>query len=313
MIRKKRQSFGRALLIAAIVAPLLFVSAPASTHAAEEDAKLPTEIIGEDGAPMVLVPAGEFIMGNQNPVRFGSGGFNQRPHHTVYLDTFYIDKYELSIARYDKYVKANGGGEVDPAYLPTNSYLIDLSRHANIPVTSILWKSAKGYCEWTGKRLPTEAEWEKAARGRDGRPHPWGDTPPTNEHALFATPPQEWQGPDSFAPIDSYPKGVSPYGAHHMAGNVFEWVNDLYLEEYYEETPLRNPQGPKKGRMNKHGKRLSAYTIRGGSAKSMAGVLTTTFRAGWSHMYTPPHGGFRCAKSAGNAGATESDAGDDKE
>lgn len=308
MIRDERLSFRKMLLIAAIVSPLLFISAPKSAHAAEEDSSLPTEISSQDGAPMVLVPAGEFIMGSGQAIRFGSGRRNEQPQHTVYLDTFYIDKYEVTNSRYDKYVQENGGGTVEPAYLPTNLHMLDLSVHGDVPVTSIQWRSAKGYCGWVGKRLPTEAEWEKAARGTDGRKHPWGDTPPTHELAVYAVMPQNWKGPGSFSRGDSHPKGASPYGAHHMAGNVFEWVNDLYLDEYYDETPLRNPQGPRKGRMNKHGKRLSSYTIRGGSAKSMAPELTTTFRDGWSHKYTPPHGGFRCAKSVGAAGTTDSDA-----
>ena len=303
MIRNERRSFGKTLLIAAIVSPLLFISAPKSAHTAGEDSNLPTEITSKDGAPMVLVPAGEFLMGTADAIK---ARFNQKPQHAVYLDTFYIDKYEVTNSRYEKYVEANGGGTVEPAYLPTNLRLLDPSVHGDVPVTSIQWRSAKGYCKWVGKRLPTEAEWEKAARGTDGRIYPWGNEPPTDELVVFSVRPQNWKGPSSFSRVDSHPKGVSPYGAHHMAGNVFEWVNDLYLDDYYKITPLRNPQGPPKGAMNKHGKKLSAYTVRGGSAKSLAPVLTTAFRAGWTHIYTAPHGGFRCAKSIGDAGTTDS-------
>ncbi len=308
MIRDEQRSFGNVVCITATLCSLLLLPTLHPAHAGEGDSTLPTEVTSNDGTPMVLVPAGEFIMGTAEGI-VGMRN-NEKPQHTVYLDAFYIEKYEVTNSLYHKYVEANGGGTEEPAYLPTNGRVLDLSRHADVPVTSILWKSAKGYCEWAGKRLPTEAEWEKAARGTDGRKYPWGNTPPTDELAVFGVRPQNWAGPNSIARVDSLPKGASPYGAHHMAGNVFEWVNDLYLDEYYNETPLRNPQGPPRGTMNKHGKKLSSYTVRGGSARSMAPVLTSAFRAGWSHIYAPPHGGFRCAKSVGDAGATGGYAGE---
>ncbi len=142
---------------------------------------------------------------------------------------------------------------------------------------------------------------------RDGwKTIPLGKRPPDRGACGFGVRPQHWAGPRSFSHVSSHPKGASPYGAHHMAGNVFEWVNDIYMDIYYEKTPLRNPQGPPKGTMNKHGKKLASYTVRGGSAKSHPVVLKNSFRAGWTHIYTPPHGGFRCAKSVGNTEATDS-------
>jgi len=288
----------------ATIGLLLVISALHSAHAAEDNTNFPAEITGKDGAPMALVPAGEFLMGNSTAVHYGGARRNEKPQQPVYLDAYYIDKYEVSNTLYFAYVEANGGGSLEPAYLPTNAFRVNLSIHGNRPVTSIRWSSAKGYCEWAGKRLPTEAEWEKAARGRDGRMHPWGDAEPTNELAHFGVRPQEWQGPSSLAPVDSHPQGASPYGVHHMVGNVFEWVNDIYLDEYYQEMPLRNPQGPPKGTMNKHGKKLSSYGIRGGSAKSVPAQLTTTFRAGWSHIYNAPYAGFRCAQNVGDAEPT---------
>lgn len=301
MIHDEQKCLGKAILIAATFCSLFLLPTLESAHAGENDSTLPTEIISEDGSPMVLVPEGEFIMGRVKGPRIRK---NEQPQHTVFLDTFYIDKYEVTNSRYAKYVEENGGGTVKPAYHPTNMRLVH-ERHADIPVTSIMWKSAKGYCEWAGKRLPTEAEWEKAARGTDGRLYPWGNTPPTDELTVFEVSPQHWAGPNSFSRVDSHPKGVSPYGAHHMSGNAFEWVNDIYLDEYYNGTPLRNPQGPPKGTMNRHGKVLSSYTIRGGSARSLAPAITTSFRAGWSHIYFGPHGGFRCAKSIGDTQETD--------
>ena len=306
MIRDKQQSFWNVVGITATLCSLLLLSTLKPADAGESDSNTPTEITSNDGTPMVLVPEGEFIMGSVHAPRTRQ---NEEPQHTVYVDTFYIDKYEVTNALYGKYVDTNGGGTVDPAYIPVNQRLVDMSVHGDVPVAGILWKSAKGYCEWVGKRLPTEAEWEKAARGTDGRIYPWGNDLPTDELAVFGVRPQNWGGPRSFSRVDSHTKGASPYGAHHMAGNVYEWVNDIYMDTYYEETPLRNPQGPPKGTMNQHGKKLASYSVRGGSAKSQAPSLKTSFRVGWSHIYTPPHGGFRCAKSVGDSGVTDSYAG----
>ncbi len=303
MSRDTRSNIGKIALVAGAISAILLLPAAHHAMAGEETSNLPKEITSKDGSPMVLVPEGEFIMGTPKASRIRQ---NEQPPHTVYLDTFYIDKYEVTNALYLAWVEANGGGAVEPAYLPTNLNSLDRSAHAQMPVTSIMWKSAKGYCESVGKRLPTEAEWEKAARGTDGRKYPWGNEPPTDELAIFKVNPQNWKGPASFSPVDSHPKGASPYGAHHMAGNVFEWVNDIYEDEYYQKTPTRNPQGPVRGTMNKHGKKLNTYTVRGGSAKSQEMVLSAAFRAGWSHIYVAPHGGFRCAKSVGIAGATGS-------
>ena len=306
MIRDKQRKFGSVVFIAATLCSLLLLPLLKPVYAGEADSSLSTEVTSNDGTPMVLVPAGEFIMGSVAAPRVRQ---NEEPQHTVYLDAFYIDKYEVTNALYNTYVDANGGGTVEPAYIPSNQRLVDMSIHGDVPVSAILWKSAKGYCEWVGKRLPTEAEWEKAARGTDGRLYPWGNDLPTDELAVFGVRPQHWGGPRSFSRVDSHAKGASPYGAHHMAGNVFEWVNDIYMDQYYEETPLRNPQGPPRGTMNRHGKKLDSYIVRGGSAKSNPIVLKAAFRAGWSHIYTPPHGGFRCAKNVGDDGTTDSYAG----
>ena len=305
MICAKHLIFKKTWVFVSLLFLACFLPLASSAYSAESGAEIPVEILGEDGAPMMLVPAGDFLMGTPEKTRGYGIRDNSKPQRKIYLDAFYMDKYEVSNALYRKYVEANGGGTVAPAYLPTNRRMLDPSRHDNIPVTSIMWQSAKGYCEWVGKRLPTEAEWEKGARGTDGLDYPWGSEEPKKEHANWGVPPQHWRGPNSLAPVDSYPKGVSPYGLHHMAGNVFEWVNDIYFEEYYKDTngivvrSQVNPQGPERGTKNRHGKEFDSYSVRGGSAKSQPPVLRSAFRAGWSHIYVPPHGGFRCAKSVG--------------
>jgi eukaryotic-like serine/threonine-protein kinase len=189
---------------------------------------------GQDNAEMVLVPAGEFVMGN------AEGGTDEQPVHRVYLDAFYIDVYEVTNRLYKQCVDAEKCKP--PAIFSSfthSSYFGD-SEFDNYPVTYIGWEDAKTYCEWVGKRLPTEAEWEKAARGTDGRIYPWGN---------------EWDGTRGNVElrtgdtelVGSYPAGASPYGALDMTGNVWEWVADWYYDHYYAESPSHNPQGPSTG------------------------------------------------------------------
>ncbi len=191
----------------------------------------------EDGAEMVLVPAGEFLMGTDN-----SG--DQSPRHRVYLDAYYIDKVPVTNALYERFMRATS--RHDPGYW-SNTNFNGLTQ----PVVGVSWHDADAYCKWAGKRLPTEAEWEKAARGADGRKYPWGDQwdpsrANSDESKLGKT-----------TPVGSYPGGASPYGALDMAGNVWQWVADWYDASYYRRSPERNPTGPESGQYYK--------VLRGGS------------------------------------------------
>jgi formylglycine-generating enzyme required for sulfatase activity len=181
---------------------------------------------------MVFVPAGDFLMGSTEADRDAEG--DEVPHHSVYLDAFWIDKTEVTNAQYAKCVEAG---------TCTRTWCWD---HSNFnapdqPVVCALWNNAHDYATWVGGRLPTEAEWEKAARGTDKRKYPWGDSAPdcgkANFRGCFGV----------TTAVGSHPAGASPYGALDMAGNVFEWVSDRYDEGYYARSPARNPRGPDAG------------------------------------------------------------------
>jgi formylglycine-generating enzyme required for sulfatase activity len=228
---------------------------------------------------MLRIPAGEFIRGSD------SGLPNEAPQQTIFLDEFYIDQYEVTNRLYEQCVKAarcalpRMGRSVNFAEYYAKSEL------GSYPVISVAWEDAKAYCEFVGKRLPSEAEWEKAARGTDGRTYPWGEAEPTVELANFG-----YNNRDA-KPVGSYPAGVSPYGVHDMAGNVREWVADWYQFDYYQNSPTQNPLGPSIETTTK--------VLRGGGWNENIRDLSTTRRKD----YLPDPDtydlslGFRCASS----------------
>lgn len=232
-----------------------------------------------DSVPMVTIPAGEFLMGNPE----GKGRADEWPQRSVYLDAFAIDQVEVTNERYLAFVATTGHRN------PPNPYgtgpLQSAKGIEQLPVVQTTWYDAKAYCSWAKKRLPTEAEWEKAARGTDGRLFPWGNEPATPKRANFD---REWADEKTLYPVGSFPDGDSPYGVKDMAGNAREWVSDWYDADYYKHAPERNPQGPdKKGVVR---------SIRGGSWHSPLADITSSAR-GRGGFALQTHGtGFRCAR-----------------
>jgi formylglycine-generating enzyme required for sulfatase activity len=202
-----------------------------------------------DQAEYVFVPAGAFLMGSQEPA-------NEAPVHEVNVESFWIGRTEVTNEQYGRCVDA------DVCTPPGNPAWRDAAR-AKYPVTHVNWSQAATYAEWAGGRLPSEAEWEKAARGPDQRLYPWGDAVANNERLNF----QFANG--GVMPVGTYPAGASPYGVLDMAGNVEEWVADWYAPDYYAQSPRDNPPGPERGIYR---------VVRGGSFHSSRGDVRTTHR-----------------------------------
>lgn len=233
-------------------------------------------LLGDD-TPMVTIPAGEFWMGVDGMI----GLEDERPRHKVWLDAYRMDLYEVTVARYARFLAATN--REPPAYWET----VMLAEHGDRPVVGVTWEDAEAYCRWAGKRLPTEAEWEKAARGTDERPYPWGTETPTRELANYGLG-ARFSYSQVLMPVGTYQKGKSPYGLFDMGGNVWEWVQDWYDGAYYSKSPERNPTGPPEGQFK---------VLRGGSWSDMAKYMLTYGRFKLPPSTRNSYTGFRCAQS----------------
>jgi len=237
-----------------------------------------TQISKADGMIQMYVPTGAFSMGSD------MGSSDERPIHTVILNAFWIDKFEVTNAMYAICVR------VGKCLLPKNVESVTRSSYYgntqfdNYPVISVTWEDANVYCRWAGRRLPTEAEWERAARGIDGRVYPWGNAPPDKDKSNF-----NFNVGDTIG-VGRYPNGMSPFGVLDMAGNVWEWVNDWYDEKYYNDSSANNnPRGPTSGQYR---------VLRGGAWNSQDIMIRVSYRGKNVPTYFSSLSiGFRCAAS----------------
>jgi len=261
------------LCLIAIVA--IRVTTPRNQNAEGEEVAQTVKASGDPKEnPMVLVPAGEFIMGSEE------GGFDEKPSRPVYVDAFEINRYEVTQYEYAEFVRATGHRS------PLSRYVKNISsfNDQNQPVVYVTWEDADAFCRWRGMRLPTEAEWEKAAKGSEAGAWPWGsESKPTFANFLGA----DDQTPYT-AIVGSYERDKSPYQIYDMAGNVREWVQDWYDEHYYRRAPNRNPKGPEQGEMK---------ALRGGSWNDSAVSGRTSARMKMFPDYRDTTVGFRCARS----------------
>jgi serine/threonine-protein kinase len=237
-----------------------------------------------DGLTMMYVPAGTFSMGSEK-------NDDEKPIHSVYLDAYYIDKFEVTNAAYKRC--ADSGKCTPPG---KNSSFTRSAYYTNpefdeYPVIYVDWIMAKTYCEWRGARLPTEAEWEKAARGTDGRMYPWGEKLSCDKANYDnRTGNKRGCGIGDTSKVGSYFNGVSPYGLYDMAGNVLEWVNDWYSETYYKNSPTSNPLGPSSG---------TSHVRRGGSWYDWDNFVRSAARfVTGDGISVRDDAGFRCARGA---------------
>jgi formylglycine-generating enzyme required for sulfatase activity len=235
------------------------------------DSKSPVTINEKDKSELILIPPGEFLMGAGDDDQEALD--NEKPPHKVCLDDYYISKYPVTVAQYRIFCKKTGQQMPEE---PTWGWMDD------DPIVRVYWDNAVAYCKWAGGRLPTEAEWEKAARGTDERVYPWGNDVPDSDYANY----DEMVG--EATSVGKYPNGASPYGVLDMAGNVYEWCSDWYDGDYYNDSPEHNPKGPRSG---------SDRVIRGGSWFYEPRCLRASSRDGSTPGYSDFDHGFRLART----------------
>jgi formylglycine-generating enzyme required for sulfatase activity len=257
---------------------------------------------------MLLVPEGWFTMGStEAEIKAGyelgkkydantseSWFADEKPQHRVWVDAFYMDKYEVTVGEYKAFLRATGRQGLPESvsqYAPKDTH----------PVVQVSWDDADAYCRWAGKQLPTEAQWEKAARGTDGRQYPWGNDAVNGKRANYCdTRCESFLGEDKSqddgykytAPVGSYPLGKSPYGIEDLAGNVWEWVQDWHDAEYYSRSPERNPVNATPG---------TSRVLRGGGWLNGLAFVRAANRSGNAPDFRYGAIGFRCAVAAASS------------
>ncbi len=259
-----------------LLAESLVVEQKPTPVAAPRDYSMYKTIVGDEGREMVQIPEGPFTMGSVE------GDPDEAPEHQVYVSTFYVDLKEVTQGEYERYMKMTKRGKpFIPVFEDDQAKILK----SELPAMGISWADALAYCKWAGKRLPTEAEWEKAARGESKRRYPWGDEFGSGHANIDG----DEDGFKYLSPPGSFESGRSPYGVYDMTGNVAEWVADTYEEQYYRKTPYRDPQGPSEGQHK---------IIRGGSWRETRTSARIAKRFQAKMWRTDTTIGVRCAKDA---------------
>lgn len=244
-------------------------------------AVLPSTVGATDTPGMILYPSGEFWMGSKED----QGLRDEMPRHKVWLDAFWIDQHEVTGKDFEGFLEEN------PKQHPTITGWWDRKVRPDMaqkPVFGLSWKRCRSYCQWRGKRLPTEAEWERAAAGLESRMYPWGNQQPGPERANFNKCCFVRKG-EVLEEVGSLPLGKNPEGVHDLAGNIAEWVNDWYDKSYYAVSEYKNPQGPPTGKY---------HVIRGGAWNSLPDYMRSSRRYGVDDAKDFYGIGCRCARSA---------------
>jgi len=240
----------------------------------------PTVVSAADGMELINIPGGAYLMGSKRDITLAEE--DELPQHWIYLEDFWIDRTEVTNRMYSMCVNAGACQPPGEGGSKTRFVYYGDANFDGYPVIYTTWEDAQSYCQWAGRRLPSEAEWEKASRGIDGRIYPWGDLPPNRSLLNFNN------HVGDTVPVGSYSDGESPYGVFDMAGNVAEWVRDWYSADYYFTSPSYNPLGPPAG---------TYRVIRGGSWFSKINAVRTAFRLWNISNLQSEFTGFRCALS----------------
>ncbi len=294
------QNFLRTPLQSTVVLVFLFcLGIPYLSISAEVPPELQPHLVGiasfAQQSPTIVVPSGWFLMGTN---RRDADAFNvdtqyddtEFPQRRIWLEMFEMDQYEVTLGEFLTFLHQQNK-KVSQELRELIWHLIDVhfipdQVLASWPALYVTWEEANAFCRAQGEQLPTEAQWEKAARGLEGQVFPWGREEPNDSLVVFGA--YHVHQIPLVAAVDSYPEGRSPFQAYHMAGNVAEWVQDWFGSDYYPTMPERNPKGPKQGRYK---------SVRGGSWKSKPVMLRTATRGGAFPQQREATIGFRCAKS----------------
>ena len=244
---------------------------------------------------MIFIPEGSFTMGFKIDNDHDWGDMDEEPVHQVTLSSYWIDKYEVTSSNFTKFLNENKNEahrfiEITPSVTVKFDDNVYQPREGleNYPVNRVSWFGADAYCKWKEKRLPTEAEWEKAARGTDQRIFPWGNEFPDNSRVTFRRKFSE-KGFQVMEPVEGMKNGISPFGVHQMAGNVWEWVSDWFDATAYQDENRIDPKGPESG---------ISKVLRGGNWYYKAYYMRTTYRFNERPDIFKVWQGFRCARQA---------------